>query len=536
MWLQDTKKEKITGAYVQTEIGHGSDVQSLQTTVVYDHDTKEFVVNTPDVKAIKFWPGEVALTSTHIVLFGRLIVNAKDHGVQAFLFQIRDSETHRLFKGLEAGDIGPKYGYKTKDNGYILFDNFRIPKNALLSRYISITEKGELKMQGNPKIAYGAMLQLRIKLIEYSSGSIFSTLEIAIRYGLFRKQFRTLPKSQKERSIFDYQSTQAILMKVMAYSFSCFFVSKYLNEEKDIMIEEIQKGKFQKMKDLHSQVSALKAYYCQGAMDCMAACRECCGAHGYLQYAGFAFFQDTLSPNVTLEGDGYVLYQQTARDIFKHLSKLAKGDLIEGEYEYLNEIGFISDIKHEEDTFTFENLLQIVKVSALNRIMNVGNLLRSKDGLSFDEKWNKKYLYDIVNCAKKHAVFISAKIFLDKLETVPISKGLRENLEILYQIYVTDLILQYGDDALLSGYITSDHMNQIEQLHQDLVRKIAPRALSIVDSTHWNNRLLRSVIASPEDPYSEIYNYASRANINIKDKLDSQKYVTQLNKKLIARI
>jgi acyl-CoA oxidase len=38
-----------------------------------------------------------------------------------------------LFPGIEAGDIGPKFGYNTKDNGYLLFKNFRIPKANLVT-------------------------------------------------------------------------------------------------------------------------------------------------------------------------------------------------------------------------------------------------------------------------------------------------------------------------------------------------------------------------------------------------------------------
>ena len=38
-WLPLIRDLKITGAYAQTEIGHGSDVQNLQTTATYDPNT-----------------------------------------------------------------------------------------------------------------------------------------------------------------------------------------------------------------------------------------------------------------------------------------------------------------------------------------------------------------------------------------------------------------------------------------------------------------------------------------------------------------
>ena len=49
---------------------------------------------------------------------------------------IRDLETHKPLPGITAGDIGPKLGYRTKDNGYLRLDNVRIPRFNMLSRYV----------------------------------------------------------------------------------------------------------------------------------------------------------------------------------------------------------------------------------------------------------------------------------------------------------------------------------------------------------------------------------------------------------------
>ena len=33
-------------------------------------------------------------------------------------------ESHKLLPGVITGDIGPKFGYDTKDNGFMRFTNF----------------------------------------------------------------------------------------------------------------------------------------------------------------------------------------------------------------------------------------------------------------------------------------------------------------------------------------------------------------------------------------------------------------------------
>lgn len=72
-WLPLINDLKITGAYAQTEVGHGSDVQNLQTTAAYDQHSQELVFHTPNIGATKFWPGGLGKSTTHCVLYARLI-------------------------------------------------------------------------------------------------------------------------------------------------------------------------------------------------------------------------------------------------------------------------------------------------------------------------------------------------------------------------------------------------------------------------------------------------------------------------------
>lgn len=46
----------IIGCYVQTELGHGSNVGALQTTATYVPETDEFEIHSPTLTSIKWWP------------------------------------------------------------------------------------------------------------------------------------------------------------------------------------------------------------------------------------------------------------------------------------------------------------------------------------------------------------------------------------------------------------------------------------------------------------------------------------------------
>ena len=75
----------IIGCYAQTELGHGSNVAGLETTATLDKATDEFVIHTPTIKAIKFWPGALGIVSTHAIVYARLIIDEYDNGVQPFI-------------------------------------------------------------------------------------------------------------------------------------------------------------------------------------------------------------------------------------------------------------------------------------------------------------------------------------------------------------------------------------------------------------------------------------------------------------------
>ena len=75
--------------------------------------------------------------ANHAIVFARLIVpdetgENNDYGVAPFIVQIRDSKNHKHLPGIKTGDMGPKFGYASKDNGWMIFDNVRVPSENLL--------------------------------------------------------------------------------------------------------------------------------------------------------------------------------------------------------------------------------------------------------------------------------------------------------------------------------------------------------------------------------------------------------------------
>ena len=83
--------------------------------------------------ATKWWPGDMGRFANHAVVYARLIINddgeENDYGPAPFIVQIRDRDTHKHMLGIKSGDLGPKFGYNEKDNGWMTFNKVRIPRN-----------------------------------------------------------------------------------------------------------------------------------------------------------------------------------------------------------------------------------------------------------------------------------------------------------------------------------------------------------------------------------------------------------------------
>ncbi|KAG6818991.1 hypothetical protein H0H93_016586 [Arthromyces matolae] len=58
----------ILGCYLQTELGHGTNVAQLETTATYIPNTDEFEIHSPTLTSTKWWIGALGKTATHVPL------------------------------------------------------------------------------------------------------------------------------------------------------------------------------------------------------------------------------------------------------------------------------------------------------------------------------------------------------------------------------------------------------------------------------------------------------------------------------------
>lgn len=76
-------------------------------------------------------------------------------------------------------------------------------------------------------------------------------------------------------------------------------------------------GDFSRLADVHASSSGLKSLCTIMASGAIEECRRACGGHGYSLAGGLASFGQDYLPQVTWEGDSYMLTQQLGRYLFK---------------------------------------------------------------------------------------------------------------------------------------------------------------------------------------------------------------------------
>lgn len=152
--------DEITGSFLLTEIGHGTNVKGMRTTAHYDAATEEFIINTPDFEAAKCWSGNLGKTCTHGIVYAQMFTpDGENHGLNGFVVPIRDPKTFLSFPGITVGDLGEKIGLNGVDNGFAMFNNFRIPRENLLAKAGDVTPEGKFVTEfKNPRDRFGLML------------------------------------------------------------------------------------------------------------------------------------------------------------------------------------------------------------------------------------------------------------------------------------------------------------------------------------------------------------------------------------------
>ncbi|BBZ13286.1 acyl-CoA dehydrogenase family protein [Mycobacterium branderi] len=308
---------ELRGCFAMTEWGHGSDVQSLETTATYDPQTQEFVIDSATPSARKEYIGGAAETATIAAVFAQLITGGENHGVHCFLVPIRDADGNDL-PGVTTSDNHYKGGLPGVDNGRIVFDHVRIPRENLLNKYGDVAPDGTYSSPiENPGRRFftmiGTLIRGRVCVGGSAGNAARLALDIATRYALQRRQF-TAPDDEHEVLIMDYLVHQRRLLPLIAKSYALQFAQNELVAKcHDIQTADAPDAEEQR--ELESRAAGLKAANTWHASKAIQEAREACGGAGYMAENRLIALRADTDVFTTFEGDNHVLTQLVAKEL-----------------------------------------------------------------------------------------------------------------------------------------------------------------------------------------------------------------------------
>ena len=308
-YLPDVASGKLLGCFAMSELGHGSNVRDVETTVTYDSSTGDLVVHTPSDGARKDWIGNAARDGQMATVFAQLRVGEHEHGVHAFIVPLRAPDGATL-PGVKIEDCGHKLGLNGVDNGRIWFDKVRIPRDNMLDRYATITEAGEyqspIASRGKRFFTMlGTLVGGRVAVGSAGLAATKSALTIAVRYATQRAQFG--PKQGDEVPIMTYRTHRLRLLPRVAKAYALSFAFQ------DLVDRFVNESKGDDTQQLEAHAAGLKSYATWFANDTIQECREACGGQGYLTVNRFSSLREDADIFATFEGDNMVLMQLVAK-------------------------------------------------------------------------------------------------------------------------------------------------------------------------------------------------------------------------------
>ncbi|XP_056380445.1 peroxisomal acyl-coenzyme A oxidase 2 isoform X1 [Hyla sarda] len=512
-WLPLARNYKILGTYAQTELGHGTYLRGLETTATFDPNTQEFIIDTPKITATKWWPGDLGKTCTHAVVQAQLYSNGMKYGMHPFIVPIRSLEDHSSLPGITVGDIGPKMSFEHIDNGFVMMRNIRIPKENMLSRYSQVLPDGSYVKSGSEKINYFSMIGVRVDMLTREVlEPLMKACTISVRYSTVRRQSELKP-GDREPKILDYQTQQQKLLPLVATCYSISFMAKYLEKFYKDSYSEIRKENFNSLPELHALASGIKAFATEICSNGVEVCRKACGGHGYSLYSGLPSLYTKVTASCTYEGENTVLHLQLARFLIKCFAGAQSGRPLPTSIAYLSSPATGNcQARAHGDFLNPEVYLKAYEFRAYSLIASaahkIQNLLQS--GVEQYLAWNSTSV-ELVKASIAHIHFLTVKIFISALNSLPDQPDLKTSLKRLCDLYALHGIFISAGDFLQHGHLSGKQLDMATTAYLGLLADLRKDAVLLVDAFDYTDEELLSALGTYDgNVYHNLIDWAQK--------------------------
>ncbi|XP_017889643.1 probable peroxisomal acyl-coenzyme A oxidase 1 [Ceratina calcarata] len=513
-WMTKSWNGDIIGTYAQTELGHGTFIRGLETTATYDPQTKEFVLNSPTLTSYKWWPGGLGHTANHAIVLAQLYTEGDCKGIHPFIVQLRDTNTHEPLPGIKIGEIGTKLGMNAVNNGFLGFENVRIPRESMMMKNSQVLEDGTYVKSKNDKLTYGTMVFVRVMLLNDIITYLAKACTIATRYSAVRRQGQ-IHSDKPEVQILDYVTQQYKIFPHIAAYFAFKMVAIHMWDLYNSVNSQLEQGDMDKLPELHALSCCLKAVASADGANGVEQLRLACGGHGYMDASNLPVTYGLITAICTYEGENTVMLLQTARYLVRGWKQAVAGEPLPSTVQYLEPIAKGIRPRSWKNTLDcFINAFHTVAAGSI-RLATENMDQRIRNGVSPEDAWNQTSI-QLTQCAEAHCRAFIVKTFIESVRRVSsMSAELRKVLYQLCELYAVHWLLQKRGDFYQFYNMTKEDVLLLQSRLEELLVAIRPNAVGIVDSFDYRDDILNSALGVYDgNVYERLYAEALKSPLN----------------------
>ncbi|KAJ8366113.1 hypothetical protein SKAU_G00149440 [Synaphobranchus kaupii] len=513
-WYWPVTELEFTGMFAMTERGHGSNVRGILTEARYDPTSQEFIINTPCNDAMKMYIGN-AMKGNYASVFAQLILNGECQGPHCFIVPIRDQQG-AMYPGVQAIDMKHKEGLHGVDNGILVFNSVRIPRENLLGKFGSVSPDGTYHSPiQNKSRRFNAMLAAltptRLALTVQAMAAMKLGLIIAVRYSHSRRQFG--PKDQEEVKIIEHQTQYLRLMPHLAAALALTFTTRFAGEMLD---DALFHGRdLMSRRTLQALIAGLKAYSTWQNLACLQDCRECTGGMGFMMENRIPALKCDSDVFVTFEGDNVVMLQVVVRELLTQYTRQFESGAMFGLLK--NWSSSASDsLRTSFLGFSVDKVGDLVfllkAVSYRERVLQRSLAARlytkvEKNKNEFFGAWNS-CLHHVTCLALAHIHRVTLEQFALAVQACRV-KADQTLLSKFCLLHGTSLVYQERAWYLEHRYLTPSSSRMIRTQLLDLCKSVKDDSLKVVSDFNIPSCCVQAPIAGVANPRAEWAFYSS---------------------------
>ncbi|MFF1281528.1 acyl-CoA dehydrogenase [Streptomyces sp. NPDC058299] len=448
------------GTFLCTELDHGNDAASLETTATFDPGTSGFVLDTPTPGACKWMPNTSGTGGAkNALVAARLVVDDTDHGVFLFLTPLTDNRG-RHYPGVEVRPL-PQTASAPVDHCATYFHGVRLPFEAMLQgEHGRLARDGTFSSTlGNPRKRFLRSVRRvhagKLCMSAYSLGVTRHALAVAMQHS--HRRLTSGMTTGRKVPLIEHRSHHAPLLSAVA----TIYAATLLHRD---VVQQWTSGAEAEREETERTAAVAKAWITWQARAVMTECRERCGAQGLLLSNGIAYQLAANEGTVTAEGDNRVIWVKAAGEMLMGGFTPTPPSVVPAAGRALDDPGYLQEL-----------------LADIERIWHGRARGRLRSGRRGDPlaRWNGT-VTPALQLVEAHVHRLAAAALLRGVSTASDFQA-RAVLGQLHRLFALRQVKAHSGDLLAVGRITSDHIHQLPDAEEALIESLAPYALPLTE-------------------------------------------------------